>query len=171
MTRWLRFLTVSVLAFFRPKFDPREEIRLKFWTWPFDADVKIVNNAAILSYTELGRLDYLIRTGLFSYVLKKGIYLPAAAVHVAFVRPLKRFQKLELRSRLIYSDDKWTWVEQTIYFKRNGEDVLGARSIMRGTCRKGRTVIPFADLLKDLGMELPPMEKPQIVADLERVQL
>lgn len=171
MTRWLRFVITGVFAFFRSKAVPPEEIRYTFWTWFQDADVHIVNNASLLSYTELGRLDFLIRSRLFFHLLREGIYFPSAATHMTFVRPLKRFQKLELRTKLIYWDPKWIWVEQNLYYRKNGESVLANRSIMRGTFRKGRLAIPFDEILKGIGIPLAKMEKPDVIAKLERVEI
>ena len=170
MSRWIRFILISLRAFFRSKEDPRTELRLNFWTWITDADVGLVNNASILFYTELGRLDFLVRSRLLFKLAKKGIYFPAASAHLTFVRPLKRFQKLELRTRLFYWDPKWIWVQQEVYFKKKGEDILACRAIIKTTLRKGRESIPFNEVLKEIDLSIAPMEKPALVEALEQAE-
>ena len=171
MTRWLRFFISCFLCLFRGKADPREETRIRFWTWITDADVSLINNACIVGYTEFGRWDYLYRSRLLFLLIKTGIYAPLATNHFTYLRPLRRFQRLELRTKLAYWDAKWVWISQDLYFKRRGVDTLAVQSICKATFRKGKETIPFDQVLKRVGFSLDPMPKPKHIEDLERAEV
>jgi len=70
MTRWLRILIILIGAYFRKKIKPDEEISLDFRVWITDVDLSIMNNAALLSITEIfpiGSIYYVInyQDGIF----------------------------------------------------------------------------------------------------------
>jgi acyl-CoA thioesterase FadM len=167
MTRWIRFLLTMARAFFSPKIDPMKESRLKFRAWFTDADLSVVNNASILSYTEVGRIDFLVRSGLMSLCLKEKIYTAVATTHLNFRRPLRRFSLLELCSRIIYWDSKWIWIEQKIYFQAKGERKLAASVVVKVTFKKGKNFIPFDELLRQVGINIESLTKPVLVQKLE----
>ena len=70
MNRWIRIVSSIVRAHFRKKISPDEEISLDFRVWITDVDLSVMNNAALLSITELGRWDLTVRTGFFKYAVK-----------------------------------------------------------------------------------------------------
>ena len=139
MNRWLRILITIIRAKFRKKINPVEETSLNFRVWITDADLSIMNNAAMLSITELGRIDLMCRTGFLRHSRRNRLYLPLASISAQFYRPLKRFQKFQLKTQLIYWDEKWIYIKHHIV--RNGKII--AVALTKVTVKKGRERIPF----------------------------
>lgn len=114
MNRWLRILIVIVRARFRKHINPGEAVSLDFRVWITDVDLSFMNNAAMLAITELGRWDITVRTGFLKYAMTNRLYFPLASISAQFRRPLKRFQKFQLRTQLIYWDEKWIYISHRI---------------------------------------------------------
>ena len=91
MNRWLRTLITFIRAQFLKDIKPDEETSLNFRVWITDVDLSIMNNAAMLSITEMGRIDLMIRTGFLTHVRRNRLYVPLASISAQFRRPLKRF--------------------------------------------------------------------------------
>ena len=106
MSRWLRILFTIIRAKFHKKISLVEETSLNFLVWITDVDLSIMNNAAMLAITELGRIDLMCRTGFLKHSRRNKLYLPLASIHAQFTKPLKRFQKFQLKTQLIYWDEK-----------------------------------------------------------------
>ena len=164
MGRWLRILCVLMTARFRKKISPDEEISLNFRVWPTDVDLTIMNNTAMLAITELGRWDYAVRTGFLKYAWKNKFYFPLASISAQFRRPLKRFQKFELRSQLIYWDEKWIYIGHRIVRKEKTIAV----ALAKVTCRKAKERIPFERIMSDLNWEMKPKRRPEMIDELEK---
>jgi len=146
--RWIRLLSAMIVAKFRSKIDVRETSSMSFRVWFTDIDVAIMNHAAILTVMEMGRLDYMIRSGIFSVVNKKKWSIPGKALTVEYYRPLKFFQKGELHSKIAYIDEKWVYMEQKI--TRNGKDV--AFCLIKAVIKKRSITIPPTELMKAMGI-------------------
>jgi acyl-CoA thioesterase FadM len=159
MTRWMRFLLVAIRSLWRPRLRPIDTSVVMGRVWPTDADLSVTNNAAYLVYLEMGRVDLQLRTGLARVSVRNGWAAPMASIHVQFRRPLRRFQRFQVSTRLAYWDDKWLYLEQRI--DRDGETVATAlaRSLVIGA--EGR-IAPL-DLAAALGFTLPrPSASPMI---------
>lgn len=62
-----RLAKVLITAFFRDRLSLLDESVLEFRVLPTDLDVNLhMNNARYLSVMDLGRLDLLVRAGLFA---------------------------------------------------------------------------------------------------------
>jgi acyl-CoA thioesterase FadM len=170
MTRWLRFLITFLKSLAGPKLDLNSEQRLQFRVWLNDTELKYVNNSAVLIYAGFGRIDYMVRTGLLRMCLKEKVFAALATTHVIFRRSLKRFQKLELRSKLIYWDNNHVWIEQNIFCKIKGDWKLSNTVIVKSVFKKGRHTIPIHELLNHAGFSLDAREKPSFIQDLERAE-
>lgn len=148
----------------RGKINPYEETSLNFRVWVTDADIYIMNNAAYLTIMEMGRLDLMIRTGFMKHARKNGWYVPLASISVQFRRSVKRFQKLQLKTQIIYWDEKWVYLKHRIV--RNGK--LISVALAKGTVKKGRDRIPFETILHGLKWERPPRERPKMIDEFDR---
>jgi len=116
--------------------------------WPTDADLSVVNNASYLVFFEMGRIDLQLRTGLIRLAAERGWSALTASLDVQFRKPLRRFQKFRVNTRLLGWDDRWLYVEQQIV--RNRETVATAlsKSLLIGS--EGR--ISPASLATAMGM-------------------
>jgi len=118
--------------------------------WPHDLDVwGHMNGGRYVTLSDLGRLDLFVRTGLLRLVLQERWVLPMGAVAVRFRRPLRLFQIVELRSRMLGWDDRWGYVATD--FVRDG--IVVATVVMKGVAkdRTGKTV-PSSVVLDRLGI-------------------
>jgi acyl-CoA thioesterase FadM len=164
MTRWLRIIITIITAQFRKKTNPDEEISLKFRVWVTDVDFSIMNNTAMLAITELGRWDLAVRTGFLNYARKNRLYLPLASISSQFIRPLRRFQKFQLNTQLIYWDEKWIYISHSI--SRKGKMV--AVALAKCAVKKGRELIPFERIINDLKWKMKPKNRPEMIDRFER---
>jgi acyl-CoA thioesterase FadM len=163
MTRWPRFAWIALRALGRARLRPTETSTIVARVWPTDVDLTATNNAAYLIYFEMGRLDLQLRTGMARLAARRGWAAPLAAIHVQFQRPLRRFQRFRVSTRLAFWDERWLFLEQRI--DRAGETVATAisKSVVIG--REGR-VAP-ADVAAELGSPLGTAVPSETVALLD----
>ena len=164
MSRWLRILVIIIRARFRKKIKPDEEISLNFRVWPTDVDLSIMNNTAMLAVTEFGRWDYMVRTGFLKYARKHKLYLPLASISAKFRRPLRRFQKFQLTTKISYWDQKWIYISHRIVRKEKTIAV----ALAKATLKKGRESLPFERVISDLNWEMKPESRPEMVDIFEK---
>ena len=164
MTRWLRILIIIIRARFRKKTNPDAELSLNFRVWPTDVDLSIMNNTAMLAITELGRWDYMVRTGFLKYARTNKLYLPLASISAQFRRPLKRFQKFRLTTRISYWDEKWIYISHRIVRKEKTIAV----ALAKATLKKGKERLPFERVISDLNWEMKPENRPEMVDLFEK---
>ena len=163
MNRWLRTLITCIRAQFRKKINPDEETSLNFRVWISEVDLSIMNNAAMLSITEMGRIDLAIRTGFLKHAWKNRLYFPLASISAQFRRPLKRFQKFQLKTQLIYWDEKWIYISQRAV--REGKTI--AVALAKCTVKKGTEIIPFESIIHKLDLEMKPKSRPEMIDRFE----
>lgn len=164
MNRWFRILILFIRARFSKKIDWDEETSLNFRVWITDVDLSVMNNAAMMAITEMGRIDLMIRTGFLKYARKNGFYLPLASISAQFIRPLKRFQKFQLITQLIFWDNKWIYIRHRI--ARKGKTI--AVALAKTTVKKGRERIPFEIIIQELKWEMKPKERPEMIDEFEK---
>ena len=115
MHLWLRMLRVLIAALFRPRLDFHQESRLAFRVWPHDLDINIhMNNARYVALMDLGRLDLILRCGVWRPMLKCRWQAVIGGSLIRYRRPLGPFQSFSLTSRLLSWDDKWIYIEHRI---------------------------------------------------------
>ena len=164
MSRWLRTLITFIRAQFLKNINPDEEISLNFRVWITDVDLSIMNNAAMLTITEMGRIDLIIRTGFLKHAWKNRLYFPLASISAQFRRPLKRFQKFQLKTQLIYWDEKWIYISHRVV--REGKTI--AVALVKSTIKKGTELIPFERIIHELNWQMKPKNRPEMIDRFER---
>ena len=118
MWRWWRLLILYISSFFRKKIRLTDISDLSFRVWPQEADRKYMNNASYWTITEMGQMDFLFRTDLFKICRQHHWFPLVGSQKIVYRRPLKRFDRFQLRSQLYYCDDKWLYLKQT-FIKSN----------------------------------------------------
>ncbi|WP_208351871.1 acyl-CoA thioesterase [Pseudaestuariivita rosea] len=89
--------------------------------WPWDLDMWMeLNNGRTLTLYDLGRLPLAQRVGLFSALRREKWGLTMAGVTVRYRRRIHAFEKIEMRSNTLFWDDKFIYIEQSLW-KKNGE--------------------------------------------------
>jgi acyl-CoA thioesterase FadM len=151
MNLWLRLIFVVVRAIFRSKANLFDTTVLRLRVLPNDLDFNgHVNNGRYLALADLGRLDYVIRTGSAAIAIKlKALPIVGDAMG-KFRKDLRPFEGYELHTRLLGWNDKWTFMEHR--FVRSGR--VCAVVVMRGLflSRSGR--IAPTDFLRALNLSL-----------------
>ena len=140
MNLWLRVLAVIISTFFRPRLSFSGPSVLSFRVWPHDLDINIhMNNARYMALMDLGRLDLIVRCGLWRTVFKEHWQPVIAAALVRFKKPLKPFQPFTMTSRVLSWDERWIYIEHIIETK----EAVACHAVVRGAfVRKGQVIPP-----------------------------
>ncbi|MEM6384951.1 MAG: thioesterase family protein [Pseudomonadota bacterium] len=110
---------------------------------PWDIDPFLeLNNGRILTLFDLGRFGLLQRMNMPKMLRQNGWYGAVGGSVVRYRRRITVFQKLELRTRVIGWDDRFTYIEQA--FWRGSE--CCAHAIVRIVVTSGKGIVPTADL-------------------------
>lgn len=158
---WIRLLRAVVAAPFRPRLALHGTSHLSFRVLPGDLDLNVhMNNARYLALMDIGRMDLILRTGLWRVMAKNRWQAVLAGSLVRYRRPLKPFRKFSLASRLIGWDEKWFYIEHRI---ESGEG-LACQSVVRGAFIGSNGVIPSTELVQAIGSREPSRDLPQWVA-------
>ena len=157
MNLWLRLLWVILTANRRgPLALPADASRISFRVWPHDLDPSIhMNNGRYLTLMDLGRLDMMLRSGLWKAVRNHGWTPIASAVTVRYRRELRPFQKFRLETRLLCWDETLVIMEQTFVIDGGGRDgQIAARAMFKGGLydRGGKAFVPIARLMQAIGI-------------------
>ena len=161
--RWIRLILGLIKAKFKSKIQATEITSLEFRVWITDIDISIMNNAAILTVMEVGRIDFMVRTNFFKIANRNKWFFPSQDLTVQFYRPLKTFQKAELQTKLSYVDEKWIYFEQRII--RNGKEVAGC--LIKCTVKRGRETVPTSEVIKALNINKVPRIKSKLIESYE----
>jgi acyl-CoA thioesterase FadM len=129
---------------------------------PWDIDVFLdLNNGRILTLMDLGRFGFFVRMGILKVLKEHGWYGTVAGSVVRYRRRITVFQRLELRTRVLGWDDRFTYFEQAFW---RGPDCC-AHAVVRTAITTGKGIVPSVEVAKSMGYgEIsPPL--PDWVAD------
>jgi len=97
--------------------------------WPWDIDLwRELNNGRTLTLYDLGRIPLANRTGLSRILLKKRWGLTMAGASVRYRSRIQTFARFEMRSRVLGWDDKFFYIEQTMWIGKNCANQILYRS-------------------------------------------
>ena len=150
MWRWWRLLIIYISAIFREEIRLTEISNLSFRVWPQETDKKYMNNASYWTFTEMGQMDFLFRTGLIKYCRKNHWSPLVGSQKMVYKKPLKRFERFQLSSQLHYCDDKWLYFKQT-FLK---EEEMIANCLVKVLFRGKEGNVPVSQVLSSLGIEV-----------------
>lgn len=172
MNLWIRLFWVLLTARWRGHLVlPRESSLLSFRVWPLDLDISLhLNNGRYLTLMDLGRLDTMVRSGLWREVLHHRWTPIASAITIRFQRELRPFQKFRLETKLLCWDANLVVMEQIFLIDGGPRDgQAAARALFKGGLydRKERKFIEIARLMALLGVsETSPPATPEVEAFL-----
>lgn len=162
--RWLRLSTAIFSAKHRSKLSITDVLEIKFRVWLTDIDASIMNHATMMTVMEMGRIDYMVRTGFFMLARRKKWYFPIRSISAQFIRPLKLFQTANLITRVFHVDESWIYLEQMII--RQGKII--AICIVKGTVKKGKSSVSTNEISKELKIGELPAEGKNIIDSYEK---
>lgn len=151
MNHLFRLFFLLLTAPFAKKMDFDSQSITKMRVWPTDLDPLMhMNNGVYLSLLDLGRIDFMIKTGGLKKVNKKGMYPVVASEAIKFKRSLKPFQKFEIRTKLAGWDEKFVFLEQSFWSK----DQLYATALIKGKfLKKSGGKVDTKELKETMGYE------------------
>jgi acyl-CoA thioesterase FadM len=152
----VRMLLVWWRGRFRGRLGPLDESVITLRVLPNDIDMNLhLNNGRYLTIMDLGRLDFIARTGMLRPMVRERWAPLVGSASIRFVRSIDALRRYQLRTRLMCWDDKWFYFEQR--FERNGELVaIGwVKGLLRG--RNGNLRPAEILALAGLSTESPPM--------------
>lgn len=134
-------------------------VRLRVWINDLDTNLHM-NNGRYLTVMDLGRLDFIVRTGLGGIMMKRRWRPMVGSAVIRFRRGLAPFERYELKTRVVWWDDKWFWIEQR--FERAG--ALVAIGAVKGLFREPKGNVPTPEVLALLGVRERPGAIPDWIA-------
>lgn len=88
---------------------------------PWDIDFFMeLNNGRTLTMYDLGRIPFGYRAGLIKALSDNSWGLTMAGASVRYRRRVRMFEKLEMRSRVVWWDQRFIYIEQSMW-KQDGE--------------------------------------------------
>ena len=159
----LRLLWLLLTAPWRSRMHALDEAVLRLRIHLNDIDVRVMTNDRILAFMDLGRVDLIIRTGLLRPMMRNGWTPVVLFAAVRFRQPLRLFRAYEMRTRILYWDERAFYIEQR--FEREGRVV--ATGYVCATLRSGEGVVPAATIIAATGQHVTKPEKPEIVSLLQ----
>ncbi|MDJ1157976.1 thioesterase family protein [Chelatococcus sp. SYSU_G07232] len=172
MNLWLRLLWLLITAPWRPRLDaPFGASSLFFRVWPHDLDTNgHMNNGRYLTIMDLGRADFLLRSGLWRQVRAQRWMPVLSASKVRFRRELRLFQRFRLESRVVWwSDTRFVMEHRLLAGGRAGETLAAIALVLGGLYdRRERGFVPVARLFGALGRTVEaPSPSPEVAAFIE----
>jgi len=155
MTQWLRFLWLLLTAPFRRRIPVMATAVLAGRVLPNDCDINLhLNNARYLSIMDLGRLDFMVRTGLLPIIVRNRLRPVIGSATMRWRRSLAPFEKYYLETRVLFWDDRRFWLEQRF---RRADGKTAAIGIVKALfLEKDGTRLPPEQLLATLTDTPPP---------------
>lgn len=160
MNLWFRLFVTVLRALRGKRLGLLETSHIRLRVLPGDLDINgHVNNGRFLTLADLGRIDFMLRTGALA-VARKHLAIPIVADAFAkFRKDLKPFQTFTIASRTLGWDEKWTFLEHRFL---SGGRVLGV-VVVKGVFRHAKGTLPPAVLLEELGRGEAAPELPEWV--------
>lgn len=129
---------------------------------PWDIDVFMeMNNGRVLTLLDLGRFLLFHRMGVTGEMKKRGWYGTIAGTAIRYRRRITLFQRLEMRTRVIGWDDRFTYVEQSLW---RGDDCC-AHAVLRTALTTGKGIVPPTEFARAIDI---PEESPVLPLWVQR---
>ena len=124
---------------------------------PWDIDIWMeLNNGRTLTLYDLGRIPMAYRVGLVDVLKRKRWGLTMAGASVRYRRRVRTFQTVEMHSRGAYWDDKFFYIEQSMWTRG-----ICANHILVRTATTDKNGIVTTDRVLD-AMGVPDLESPPL---------
>ncbi|GJM02785.1 MAG: thioeseterase [Rhodomicrobium sp.] len=144
-----RLLLTFARSRFRSPLAAHETSELSFICRPWDLDMYAeMNNGRILTLYDIGRFDLSIRCGLLSALFRRRWGFAVAGSTIQYRKRIRLFNKVTTHTKLLSLDEKWIFVEQSMWVRG-----AAVSSVLLRTCVTGKTgVIPTEDVMEEMGL-------------------
>jgi len=117
--------------------------------WPWDLDIWLeLNNGRAMTLYDLGRSMNAQRVGLIGAISRRRWGMTMAGSTVRFRRRIRGFERFEMRSRAVCWDDKFIYLEQSMW-KKNGE--CASHVMFRSAVTNSHGIVPPDKVLTEMG--------------------
>lgn len=149
MNLFIRIVLVWVKSFFSPAIGILEPCISRFRVWFTDQDAfRHMTNSRYFSLTDVCIIDFMLRSGAWRGLSKKG-WMPVIVYEDMIILRMLRFpQKFTVETTLLGWDDKYAIL--THLFRRGGEPTAEGYTVARFVDTKGKR-IPTGEVLALLG--------------------
>jgi acyl-CoA thioesterase FadM len=173
MNLWLRLLWVLVSATTRRALPaPFGVSQRRFHVLPNDIDAMLhMNNGRYLTVMDLGRVDLMIRTGLFRLVVRNGWTPIVGTATISFRREMRLLQAYLLETRIAGWNGQLAIMEQKFFLASGprASEVAAIGLVRVGLYDRARhSFVPPTEIMEALGVaaESPPLA-PEMTALVE----
>lgn len=137
--------------------------------WPWDLDPWVeLNNGRTLTLYDLGRIPLVMRTGFIRVLKQHGWGITVAGNTTRYRRRVTMFQRFEMRSRCIGWDQRFFYMEQSMW--RDGECLN--HMLLRSAAIRAGGMVPTREVAAAMGAgdspALPDWVQAWIAADAQR---
>lgn len=156
MNLYLRLLRVVIHAFFRRALGALQTSVTNYMVIPTDLDVNLhMTNSRYSSMMDIGRTDFIIRTGIYKILWKRKLKPVIGAATIRWRKGLHLGQSFSLHTRIIGWDDKWYYIEQRFMCKSRSV----CYGLVKATFRGPEGVYSPEDLAREVDPNLtsPPL--------------
>ena len=150
MNLFFRLLLLLSSMPFKKSLDFLDISELRFRVLLNDLDIYgHMNNGRYLTLMDLGRMDWIWRTGL-GHAARKNRWKPlVAASTIRYKKALTLGKHFTLRTRILGWDKKWFYIEQSF---RRGERLV-ALAVVKGLFRGPQGNVPPEEVLKEINQK------------------
>jgi acyl-CoA thioesterase FadM len=151
MLFWFRLFKAKLLSRSAPQQSPLAVVSLAFRVGWSETLLGVAINSRYLDYMEIGRVAWMAKLGLFKLASQEKWLPLVASQTIVYKRPLRRWQRATLDTRLVCWDERWIYSEHI--FKR--ADKVVASAVSRACLRNREGVVDPAIVLAKLGVHSP----------------
>lgn len=151
----LRLAAAVLRGVLLPPVRTLEPVEIHVRVWPFEAGLRLLFSERYLGYTEVARIELMLRAGFLAVARRRGWTPVVASQLVRFKKPVYRFQRLRLSTRVMGWDDRFLYFEHAFY----RGDALVALVLARGTIRAAEGPVAPASFMAELPWA-PPTSPP-----------
>ncbi|KDN26252.1 thioeseterase [Vibrio fortis] len=130
---------------------------INFYCRPWDIDILFeMNNGRAITLFDLGRVSLVSKCGLLKILIKKKWGLVVAGSSIMYRKRIRSFDRVTMYTRVINIDDKWIYLEQSMWVK----SVPCCSIVIRTAVTSKHGIISTNKVLEALG-EAPINPKPE----------
>ncbi len=170
MYPYLKLIATLVKARFRGRLTPQQSNVIHCRVGLSDIDpFGELNHARYLNYMELGRWDYVVRSGFFGVMRKNGWGVAVGGASIRYRRRLAFLQKFTLTSEMLCHDGRWIYFLHEVHAR--GKICASALLKVCTTSKQGLVPVPIvaeAMGMPDWGTQIPDWVQAWIDAEGQR---
>ncbi|WP_394781630.1 thioesterase family protein [Undibacterium sp.] len=119
-----------------------------FFISPLDTGIATLKSDKYFQLAEAAQLDFVIRTGLISTMLRRSYSFVNASQMVKFSKPVRLFSRVCVQTEIVFADDKCAYFSHAFFVrgKRHGEVLVKMKF------KQGALTVPPQQLLGRMDM-------------------